>query len=104
MSCLNNTLEITRCFLLKKVVALLCSVALILGFSSTSADVVTAKTKIIKHANCKALNQVYKGGVARSASVKNKGGKTKYKPFVSKELYNANVKSDRDKDFIACER
>jgi hypothetical protein len=89
---------------MKKAVALLCSVALVFGFSSASADAVAAKTKIVKYANCKALNQVYKGGVARSASVKNKGGKTKYKPFVSKELYNANVKSDRDKDFIACER
>jgi hypothetical protein len=90
--------------MMKKVIALLCSVALILGFLSTSTGVATAKTKIVKYANCKALNQVYKGGVARSSSVKNKGGKTKYKPFVSKELYDANKKSDRDKDLIACER
>jgi hypothetical protein len=89
---------------MKKVVVLLCSVALILGFSFTSTDVVTAKTKIVKYDNCTALNKDYKGGVARSASVKNKGGKTKYNPFVSKELYDANVKKDRDKDFIACER
>ncbi|BBH19739.1 hypothetical protein Back11_10840 [Paenibacillus baekrokdamisoli] len=50
------------------------------------------------------LNKVYKGGVARSSSAKNKGGKTKYKPFVSKEIYDANKKSDRDNDMIACER
>lgn len=50
------------------------------------------------------MNKDYKGGVARSASVKNKGGKTKYKPYVSKELYDANQKKDRDKDLIACER
>jgi hypothetical protein len=89
---------------MKKAIVLACSVALILGFWSTSTDVVMAKTKIVKYANCKALNQVYKGGVARSSSVKNKGGKTKYKPFVSKELYAANTKLDRDKDLIACER
>ncbi|OAB30940.1 hypothetical protein PMSM_21210 [Paenibacillus macquariensis subsp. macquariensis] len=53
---------------------------------------------------CTELNKVYKGGVARSSSVKNKGGKTKHKPFVSQALYDANKKSDRDKDLIACER
>jgi hypothetical protein len=50
------------------------------------------------------LNKDYKGGVARTSSVKNKGGKTKYKPHVSKALYDANKKSDRDKDLIACEK
>ncbi|MGM1033963.1 MAG: excalibur calcium-binding domain-containing protein [Bacillota bacterium] len=50
------------------------------------------------------MNRDYKGGVARTSSVKNKGGKTKYKPHVSKALYDANKKSDRDKDFIACEK
>ncbi|OKO87778.1 YhjA [Geobacillus proteiniphilus] len=42
--------------------------------------------------------------MARSASVKNKGGKTRYKPYVSKALYDANKRLDRDKDGIACER
>jgi hypothetical protein len=54
--------------------------------------------------NCTELNKVYKGGVAKSAKVKNKGGKTKYKPTVSLKVYNLNKKSDRDKDGIACER
>jgi hypothetical protein len=104
MSCLNNYLLKVRGVVMKKAIVLACSAALILGFSPTSTDVVMAKTKIVKYANCKALNQVYNGGVARSSSVKNKGGKTKYKPFVSKELYEANTKLDRDKDLIACER
>ncbi|MDR7240860.1 hypothetical protein J2Y02_005598, partial [Neobacillus drentensis] len=38
------------------------------------------------------------------SKVKNKGGKTKYKPYVSKALYDANKSRDRDHDFIACER
>jgi hypothetical protein len=38
--------------------------------------------------NCTALNK----------------GKTIYKPHVLKALYDANKKSDRDKDFIACEK
>lgn len=51
-----------------------------------------------------ALNKVFKGGVAKSRTTKNKGGKIKHKPFVSKTLYNKNKKNDRDKDGIACER
>jgi hypothetical protein len=89
---------------MKRLFTILLSLGLILGFSMGSANVVEAKTKIIKYKNCTELNKAYKGGVARTSSVKNKGGKTKYKPFVSKGLYDANKKSDRDKDFIACEK
>ncbi|EXG83320.1 excalibur calcium-binding domain-containing protein [Saccharibacillus sacchari] len=77
--------------------ALLLAVAVPVSTQSASAAAKTYK-------NCTELNKDYKGGVAKSASVKNKGGKTKYKPFVSAELYEANKKSDRDKDFIACEK
>lgn len=38
------------------------------------------------------MNKVYRGGVARSASLKNKGGKTHYRPYVSQALYDANKK------------
>ncbi|MEK3936782.1 excalibur calcium-binding domain-containing protein [Sporosarcina sp. FSL W7-1349] len=89
---------------MKKVAALLLTLAIALSFSFSVTEVEAAGPKIVKFANCKELNKVYPGGVAKSASVKNKGGKTKYKPFVSEALYNANAKSDRDKDFIACER
>lgn len=54
--------------------------------------------------NCTELNKDYKGGVAKDDKVKNQGGKTKYAPTVSAELYNANSTKDRDKDGIACER
>ena len=55
--------------------------------------------------NCTELNKVYKGGVAKNSKVRNKGGKTKYKPTVSKKVYDLNYKRlDRDKDGIACER
>lgn len=64
-----------------------------------SADAAPAKFK-----NCTELNKVYAGGVAKDAKVKNKGGKTKYKPHVSAEIYKAHSKMDRDKDGIACER
>jgi hypothetical protein len=73
--------------------------------SLSSFDVSAAANKSVKvYKNCTELNKVYKGGVARSATVKNKGGKTKHKPYVSKEIYDANKKSDRDKDLIACEK
>ncbi|WP_068776798.1 excalibur calcium-binding domain-containing protein [Paenibacillus sp. FJAT-26967] len=87
---------------MKKKLAAALAVALFIGIPLGYGNVAEAKAKTYK--NCTELNKDYKGGVARSASVKNKGGKTKYKPYVSQELYDANKKSDRDKDLIACEQ
>ncbi|MBW7651547.1 excalibur calcium-binding domain-containing protein [Anoxybacillus sp. ST4] len=76
--------------------------------SKAKSSVVTSSasknTKVSAFSNCKELNAKYPGGVALSANVKNKGGKTKFKPTVSPDLYNMNKKLDRDKDGIACER
>lgn len=80
------------------------SLGLIIGSTVSSTGVAEAKEKVVEYKNCTELNKVYKGGVARSSSTKNKGGKTKYKPHVSKAIYEANKKSDRDKDGIACEK
>lgn len=60
-----------------------------------------ASAKIFK--NCTELNKVYPGGVALPGAV-NSGGATKLAPKFSKKLYEANKKSDRDKDGIACEK
>lgn len=87
---------------MKKKTNLLFVSLLALGILFSPNIHVEAKAKEFK--NCTEMNKVYKGGVAISKSTKNKGGKTKYTPFVSKELYNANKKSDRDNDGIACER
>ncbi|CAM3830349.1 excalibur calcium-binding domain-containing protein [Mesobacillus thioparans] len=89
---------------MKKVVLLTLSLLLVFGFSYGSMEHADAAAKVKTFKNCKELNKVYKGGIARNSKVKNKGGKTKYKPFVSKKLYDANKKRDRDKDLIACER
>ncbi|THF72874.1 excalibur calcium-binding domain-containing protein [Cohnella fermenti] len=86
---------------MKKNILTLGACLLILSSFSSYTD---AASSIKTYKNCTELNAVYKGGVAQSASVKNKGGKTKYKPYVSKELYAANKKLDRDKDLIACEK
>ncbi|MGM9986212.1 MAG: excalibur calcium-binding domain-containing protein [Bacillaceae bacterium] len=89
---------------MKKVFLILVSFVIMIGFSFGVTDSVEAKTKAKVYKNCTELNKAYKGGVARTSSVKNKGGKTKYKPYVSKELYDVNKSKDRDKDLIACER
>jgi len=77
---------------------LLVSVSLGLMLSTTPAH---AAAKVFK--NCTELNKVYPGGVALPGAV-NAGGATKLTPKYDKGLYQANQKSDRDKDGIACEK
>ncbi|WP_066297869.1 excalibur calcium-binding domain-containing protein [Bacillus sp. FJAT-29937] len=85
---------------MKKFASIILSLGLL--FSISYATAVKAAVKSYK--NCTELNKDYKGGVAETKDTKNKGGKTKHKPYVSKELYDANKKLDRDKDKIACEK
>lgn len=89
---------------MKRVWTILLALTMAISFSFISLQVEATSPKVVTFANCKEVNKVYPGGVARSATVKNVGGKTKYKPFVSQAIYDANKKSDRDKDLIACER
>lgn len=96
---MNKGLRITLTACL--VLSLSTAAAALTGTASAEAK---AKTKAKTYKNCTELRKDYKGGVAISSSTTNEGGKTKYKPHVSKELYNANKKSDRDKDGIACEK
>ena len=74
--------------------------ALILSFSLSGIPA-NAAAKVFK--NCTELNKVYPGGVALPGAV-NAGGETKLTPKFDKKLYEANKKSDRDKDGIACEK
>ena len=74
--------------------------ALIVGLSFP-VNSANASTKVFK--NCTELNKVYPGGVALPGAV-NTGGMTKLAPKFDKKLYEANKKSDRDKDGIACEK
>jgi hypothetical protein len=60
-----------------------------------------AAAKVFK--NCTELNKVYPGGVALPGAI-NSGGATKKTPKYDKKLYEANKKSDRDKDGISCEK
>ena len=74
---------------------------LVLALTLTSLPNSWAAAKVFK--SCTELNKVYPGGVALPGAV-NSGGKTKKDPKYDKALYNANKKSDRDKDGIACEK
>ncbi|MEK6268210.1 MAG: excalibur calcium-binding domain-containing protein [Planococcus sp. (in: firmicutes)] len=92
---------------MKKIGFAIMSLMVVISFTVSAAPMPTdaaAAVKVKTYENCTAINKVYKGGIARNSKVKNKGGATKYKPFVSQALYDANKKSDRDKDLIACER
>jgi hypothetical protein len=80
-----------------KILTFVLSFGLIAGIpQSTYASAKTFK-------NCTELNKVYPGGVAKPGAT-NKGGAIKKEPFIDAALYKANIKSDRDKDGIACER
>jgi hypothetical protein len=72
-----------------------------IALQSVSVVPAFAAAKVFK--NCTELNKVYPGGVALPGAV-NSGGMTKKEPKYDKALYNANKKSDRDKDGIACEK
>ena len=86
-----------------------CCAAAVLSMSAAltvSAVPASALTPtIVTYKNCTAMHSKYKGGVARAgAHDKRASGHARYKPYVNTSLYNANKKSDRDKDGIACEQ
>ena len=92
---------------MKRFVAAL-SLAVLVGagsasFVSASQPISVAATE---YANCTALNKVYKHGVGKPGAHDVVRGSSKpvtnFK--VSKALYNANKKSDRDGDGVACEK
>ena len=82
---------------MKRLITVSICLGLTFGFVPSSQ----AAAKAFK--NCTELNKVYPGGVALPGAV-NAGGATKKEPKYDKALYNANKKSDRDKDGIACEK
>lgn len=60
---------------MKKAAAVLLSLGLVFGFSYGADHVAEAKTKVKVYKNCKELNKVYKGGVARTSKEKTKAEK-----------------------------
>jgi hypothetical protein len=88
---------------MKKAFVVVSIVALGFGVNGLSAS---AKPIVfdVKFSNCTQLNKVYPGGVAKSKTVRNKGGNTKKTPTVNAKVYAENSSKDRDKDGIACEK
>lgn len=68
----------------------------------TATTPVPQKSTVYK--TCLLLNKKYPGGVATSYSARNKGAGMKYIPRVDAAAYKANIKLDKDKDGIVCER
>jgi uncharacterized repeat protein (TIGR02059 family) len=68
----------------------------------TATTPVTQKSTVYK--TCLLLNKKYPGGVATSYSARNKGAGMNYIPRVDAAAYKANIKLDKDKDGIVCER
>lgn len=78
--------------------------ALVAGGGAVLATPADAAVKTFK--NCTELNKKYKHGVGRKGAKDKVKGSTKRVTtfYVNTALYNANKKSDRDKDGIACEK
>lgn len=82
------------------VVAISMSLIPVLGVTA-SAD---AATKARTFANCTAMAKVYPHGVGRPGARDQTSGTPVTNFKRSRAIYNANTKSDRDKDGIACEK
>jgi len=70
---------------------------------SSGAAIAAPQVQTRSFDNCKAMNEVYVGGVAKAKNWKNKGGKLKNAPVVNAKVYEANKGKDRDKDGLVCE-
>lgn len=73
------------------------AVATVIFAGAPSAAMAQTPSKAFK--NCTELRKVYPKGVAKSTKAADKTGAT-----VNSKVYMENIKSDRDKDGIACEK
>ncbi|GAA2669617.1 excalibur calcium-binding domain-containing protein [Actinoplanes palleronii] len=80
--------------------------ALAAGGGAVLASPAEAAVTIKTFKNCTELNKKYKHGVGKKGAKDKVRGKTKAVTtfYVNTKLYNANKKSDRDKDGVACEK
>ena len=90
---------------MKKLIAgLALAVVATVSVGVVDAEPAAAKAKVYK--NCTELNKTYKHGVGKPGAKDKVSGSSK--PVTNftknKAVYDANAKSDRDKDGIACEK
>ncbi len=78
--------------------------ALLVTSVLAAAGPADAATKAKTYKNCTALNRVYPHGVGKPTAHDHTSGTPVTSLKRSTPLYNANTKSDRDKDGIACEK
>lgn len=85
---------------MKRTLIAACALALAAAPLSAADAKPAAKT----YKNCAALNKVYPHGVGKPGARDKTSGKPVTNFKKSTALYNANKKSDRDGDKIACEK
>ncbi len=83
---------------MKKPIAVLSAAAVAFAVAVTPASAARS------YSNCTALNKDYPHGVGKPGARDKTSGKPVTNFKRDKALYNANTKSDRDKDGIACEK
>ena len=84
------------------VLAAVTGLTLSLGLVATASSANAAPGRTFK--NCTALNKTYAHGVGRPGARDKTSGSPVKNFKVDKATYNANARSDRDKDGIACEK
>ena len=81
------------------------AVLILVGISSVLILGTAAAGDTTKYANCKALNARYRHGVGKvGARDRTKSGDPVMNFKRSNTLYRQNVRLDRDKDGVACEK
>ena len=92
----SNPLTIASVTFMRRVIAISIT---ILAFMTSTSNLASAAHPNKIYKNCTELRKAYPNGVAKSAKA---AGTTS--AFVNAKIYKENIKSDRDKDGIACER
>lgn len=83
---------------MRKISAVLASLVIIFGTTATASPA----QAVTKYTSCKALNQAYPTGIAKTATAATKASKSFSKPKVSSSIYGANKALDKDKDLVIC--
>ena len=79
-------------------------IAITLGIVISIGGMTSVPAEAKTYKNCTELRKDFPGGIAKSKSVKNKGGEITKVPTVNAKLYSQiSKKMDRDNDGIACE-
>ena len=84
--------------------AVIVAVPLLVGAPAVAAPAHHIAASAKTYANCTQLHKVYPHGVGKKGAKDKTSGKRVTNFTVNTAVYNANKKSDRDHDGIACEK